>query len=149
MSCDWDLFCLDCNEAHGFDDLNHWDDTLALVAKHGPALADACAALLSLREACRVEETGAWRIELELNLRTYARVNLEWFVKHGRHRILPKDEYGRLLDECGKYYTCPACKTQKKCRRTTNHGGDCLDQRDPTPPAAPAVAEPDHRLHRE
>ncbi len=118
MSNYWDLWCLDCDERHGFDNMNRQNKNLAALAKHAAALA----ALLPLSEMQEVDL---------LVQSTYSggHVNLRWFAKHAGHRLAAKDECGREEDSCYEWFKCPACGTQKSCALLKGHPGEHAEKR--------------------
>lgn len=115
MSCDWSLHCLDCDETLRFNDLNHWDEQMSALAKSGPAIAAFAPVIEALYKAGASPTLHlAW---------SRAEIDFKWFVVHGSHRLVPIDEYGRCLDECGVIFTCGACQHEQKCRRKQKHEG--------------------------
>jgi len=126
MSCYWDLRCLDCEVDHGFDNLNHEDKLMMSLAKIGPQLADLAPVLETLRDAAYSDV----RLFLRYN---DAPVDFAWFAKHGRHRLMAVDEYGRCRDECGEHYTYCECKHRRMCRRPKGHDGLHDENREAVP----------------
>lgn len=121
MSCDWDLYCLDCKSYHGFDDTNHCVKEMRALATFGPQFQKVCTAW---KEALPTLYTAAvaW-FEPKIMLReSYGwHLNVEWWIAHGAHRLVPIDEYGHTDDECGEKYVCPACNETKYCTRAKGH----------------------------
>jgi len=106
MSCDWDVWCLDCEDAHGFSDANHERALMVALATVGPQLA-------ALAPTMRVLSGLPGYADPGLHLRhDRFRVDFEWFEKHGAHRLIARDEYGHNDDECGIYFVC----SRKLCR---------------------------------
>jgi hypothetical protein len=93
------------------------------LAKVGPQIADLAPVVRSLGEASYSDV----RLLLRYN---DASVDFEWFAKHGRHRLMAVDEYGRCFDECGECFTYCECKHQRKCHRPRNHDGLHAEKRD-------------------
>ena len=126
MSCDWDVYCLDCESSHGFQDTNHEDKLMRELCKIGPSLA-------RLREIWKpIEKLRNYAeplITLNSNRYGYA-LSLEWWETHGNHRLVARDEYGRNDDECAEQFTCPKCKHSKWCRRSKGHKGQHNEERD-------------------
>ncbi len=120
MSNYWDLWCLDCDERHGFDNLNRENKKLAALSRHAQAIAT----LLPLHNEPDVD--------LEVHARySDARIDIPWFAKHAGHRLAPKDEYGRQQDECGEYFSDCACGHRgKTCARPYKHDGSHSTDRD-------------------
>lgn len=129
MSCDYDVYCIDCDDAHGFRDANHEDRLMAGLCKLGPQIA-AVAPLMRAIDAIE----GAIYIDAHLHLQhdRYP-IDFAWFEVHGNHRLLVRDEYGRCTDECAEYYQCETCAHRKCCRRTKGHDGGHSDKRDESP----------------
>ena len=108
MSEDWNVHCLDCNATHTFQDANHEDQLMALICKHG----DAIAALDGL--------IGGGS---DIELRTHSgRIEPAWFKLHLGHRLVPISEYGALLDQCVEYVEC-ACGSMRRCTGKLDHEG--------------------------
>lgn len=38
MSRDWDVYCIDCDKEHGFDNANHRDGEMADLCANGPKI---------------------------------------------------------------------------------------------------------------
>ncbi len=113
MSCDWNVYCLNCREKHFFEDANHQDKLMWLLVRAAKEIA-------GLKELC---ENGDVRIET-----SFGGVDAEWFAKHAGHRLCPISEYGDLQLEqpctlCGKasrelrlvtfsweHLACPDCR---------------------------------------
>ena len=123
MSTHWDVYCIDCDDSHGFDDMNHRDNLMQSVARNGPAFKKAAEILLPAfadldtyaRPNVQVEDSGYGKS-----------LSLEWFAKHGDHHLVARNEYGQCLDECGAYFDCKMCDHphQLRCRRPVKHEGD-------------------------
>jgi hypothetical protein len=89
----WDVWCLDCNTGHGFDQANHEHAIMAGLAKSGPVLAPGGAVLRAL-------EGLPGHPEVRLFLRgDWLELDLEWFELHGSHRLAARDEYGHFDEE--------------------------------------------------
>lgn len=123
MSTDWDVWCLDCEKAHGFYDANHMSDLMIGLAKLGPALG---AFAKTMREIGSIQGSDP-SLPLQFDR---LRVNFEWFEVHGSHRLIARDEYGRCFDECGEHYSYCECKHQRRCRRPMKHEGLHAEERD-------------------
>src|SRR5437762_1565511 len=122
MSCDWDIICVDCNEEHGFSDLNHEDHAMQVIVRH----ADAIAAL------CGLEQDLERPIEfLQYRGRTIQPV---FFKKHQGHQLRPIDEYGRMLGDCTEWADCSACGGSHPCRLPENHAAEQPHRSDPVCP---------------
>jgi hypothetical protein len=81
LSTDWDVYCLDCDDSLGLDGTKSF--VLALI-RDAPALAELGESLKKLPD-------------LDID----RQIPLSWFALHGKHRLIAKDEYGHLDDECG------------------------------------------------
>lgn len=125
MSCDWDVWCLDCDEGHGFSDANHQRNLMAALAKLGPQLAKFAPTMRAIRAI-----EGAY-VDANLYV-THDRlpIDFDWFDRHVTHRLIARDEYGKNDDECGEYFACCACQHRRQCRRTKGHDGDHAPERD-------------------
>lgn len=125
MSCAWDLWCLDCEDGHGFDDSNHQDRLMVELAKLGPELAKFAPTFQKIREMPDAYTEPQFFLQFER-----LRVNFEWFAEHGNHRLIARDEYGRNIDECTEQFACPVCKHAERCRRPRGHAGEHAKERD-------------------
>ncbi len=129
MSCDYDVYCRTCKAALGMEECNHQSEEMAALVALAPALATLARAVAAFEMAektvpkstVEVRATAGWRDQ---------RFNLGWFVIHEGHALTVRDEYGKLIDECGAYYACEACKDQKNCKRTAGHAGNHGTKRD-------------------
>ena len=110
MSCDWDIKCVDCNEKHGFEDMNHDEPLMLVIIRH----ADAIAALHML-----VSDRDAYTVELAAG--RGRRVNITFFKKHQGHNLRPVDEYGRLSGNCSERVDCPTCGASHPCKLPEGH----------------------------
>ena len=132
MSTDYDVRCLDCGVDHGFYDANHERDLMMHVAKCGPELAAMAPLIAKLRAGVICGD-----VNLKLGYDRWP-VDFAWFEKHGSHRLIAVDEYGRCVDECGDYFACDACAHRKLCRRPKGHVGEHSEKRDPEMIAEPS-----------
>lgn len=114
MSTDWDVFCLDCREGHGFSDANHQDQLMRDLIANAPALA-ALGRSLALRPVDLLQVTLCG---------LYGGVHPEWFAAHEGHRLVPRSEYGDVDGACGKPVRC-ACGMQRPCVRDRDHRDEC------------------------
>lgn len=112
MSNDWDVRCVDCGVSHGFHDANHQEDLMLTLCANAAAIAG----LAPLLDAER------W---IELKVAHYGDVDVRWFARHASHKLVPVDEYGRLLGQCRKYVACSECSTQHHCKLDADHDGLC------------------------
>jgi len=110
MSCDWDIYCVDCGVSAGIGDANHEDDTMrALVS----AAAD-------LGRALRVICGGVDGLT-ELRVNGYY-VPANFFISHGNHKLRPLDEYGSFDTPCGQSFWCPKCGREVDCTEREHPG---------------------------
>jgi hypothetical protein len=115
LSTDWDVYCLDCDDSLGLDGTKSF--VLALI-RDAPALAELGESLKKLPD-------------LDIEISVYGRqIPLSWFVLHGKHRLIAKDEYGHLDDECGARFKCGRCDVDSYCKRARGHDGDHANRRD-------------------
>ena len=133
MSCDWDVYCLDCKKEHGFDDANHDDKLMRELSKIGPQLKKLCelmAPLVALRKPPLNLYVNP-SIVLNSNSDSHAHPLIaSWWIEHGDHRLIARDEYGRCDDECDFYFRCGECGSSKCCKRAKGHTGEHKDKRD-------------------
>lgn len=113
MSTDWDLYCCDCDEELGAP--SSWPDRYVVLSSAADLLAELA--------------PHANRADLIVEL-SRQQVNLDWFVKHRGHRLVPRNEYGQCFDECGKDFRCGSCGHSKRCRRKKDHEGEHSEKRD-------------------
>lgn len=111
VSCDWRIWCLDCEEENYFSDANHQEELMRKLIEQAPAIVAFAPALRALGGDVKFETY-------------YGSVDPDWFEKHAGHRLVPRDEYGRCLDECGTRTTCSACEHPDRCRLPTKHEGE-------------------------
>lgn len=123
MSTDWDVRCLDCAENHGFEDANHEVQLMVTVARSGRKLAQLAGVVRKIQESTHSD------VSLKLGL-DRLRVDLAWFEKHGTHRLIAVNEYGRCFDECGIYFSCGECHRDRQCHRPDGHEGEHSEERD-------------------
>lgn len=114
MSEDWNVHCLDCNETEHFNDANHRDDLMAALCRHAKAIA----ALAPL-----FKDPGNWLGALEFRT-SWGPVDVDWFVKHAGHRLVPISEYGGFMDQCPEYVDC-VCGRSQRCTLQPEHAPPC------------------------
>jgi hypothetical protein len=112
MSCDWNIFCLDCEETERFNDANHQVDLMRDIIKAAPGIAALAPYWKYLKNH-----------DVELNTH-YGHINVEFFAKHATHRLVPRSEYGEIDGTCAKDVRCP-CKRNHYCVLPKEHAGDC------------------------
>jgi hypothetical protein len=124
MSCDWDVYCLDCEAAHGFYDANHENELMRNLAKGGAAMKAAASAMLSIQR--RPYDLNLFEVKC-----SGYNVDLEWWAAHGEHKLCARDEYGAIDGQCYEMVTtCAKCKTRERCRLQTGHDGACAAEPD-------------------
>ena len=112
MSCDWDIKCVDCDEEHGFTDMNHAEDLMHVLVRH----ADAIAAF----HAAMSDRDMAYGVGLAMKY-PERQINTAFFKKHQGHHLRPVDEYGRLSGDCSERVTCPSCSASHPCKLPEGH----------------------------
>ena len=124
MSTDWDIFCTDCKERHGFDDCNHWEAEMLWLCKN----ADTIAGLVELVAGC----PGGSGISVGFPCGDrLKRIDADWFRKHLGHNLQPINEYGGFLEQCSLYAKCGTCDYDHKCSLQHGHAEPCLPRRSP------------------
>lgn len=114
MSCDWKIYCRDCDTAHYFNDANHQVDLMRSLIRHAPAIA----AMAPVIEESGIEVVTMW-----------GRINPEWFARHLGHDLVPQDEYGKCDDDCGRAFRCSEGEPHT-CLRENGHPPSCLTKRE-------------------
>lgn len=124
MSCDWDVYCVDCAQYLGVPDWNHADQS--------------CVSLIALRDELATMHELALKLhpEFEVRVSWYGckTIDLLFFVEHRGHKLAPIDECGRLLDECSQTFYCVACGNGETCRLPAGHDGEHAKIRPKTQP---------------
>jgi len=83
MSCDWNIYCKTCDSTHEFCDANHQRELMVVLIDNAVAITG----LNSLVNDRRIYSS------IELNT-SYGGVDIEWFVEHCKHELVPRNEYG-------------------------------------------------------
>lgn len=125
MSTNWDVWCLDCENGHGFFEAYHQDALMIGLAKMGPALGAFAKTMRAIKAIPDAYVDPYLALAYE-----QLKINLDWFEVHATHRLVARDEYGRCVDECGKTFTNCSCKTPHRCRRSEGHDGGCSEERE-------------------
>lgn len=115
MSTDWNVYCRTCDDVHSFSDANHMDRDMVALIRHAEDIA-ALAPLLA-------DEHVGHRIEFTLG--SYGTIDPAWFKAHLGHDLVPRDEYGRCLDQCSERWTCTFCKKAHWCTLKPGHEPPC------------------------
>lgn len=111
MSCEYFVECVDCDSRHELG-ANHGQALMRSLVLVAPAISDFAPAARNIFDG--------------LTLQTlYGRLDLAWFIEHGRHRLRVVDEYGRFDGDCPKRVRCVHCSTEKWCRLPLDHAGGC------------------------
>jgi hypothetical protein len=129
MSCDWDVYCLDCDSVAGIEDANREESLMRVLIKHAKAIGG----LLPLwddNSTYQDVELRVGRYDVELRVGRYD-LDPKWFAEHASHRLIPRNEYGECSHDCGERFTCGECGALKTCRRTKGHDGGHSEKRDP------------------
>jgi len=130
MSCDWDVYCLDCKKEYGFYDANHQDKLMRELARLGPHIKKICELMPALVALGDPPHNLYCNPQIVLDDGSRFRLTFGWWALHGDHRLVARDEYGRCDDECGEHFSCDSCGSSKCCRRAKGHDGDHKDKRD-------------------
>lgn len=120
MSCDWDVYCVDCKSHLGISDANHGLHYMETLVE----MADAIAGIGRAMDA--MAGRGA-SVDCDMSVGGY-RFDQRWFAAHVGHKLAPIDEYGRLSTQCAKWVTCGECKSQHRCTRDDGHEGACAGE---------------------
>ena len=123
MGTSYHLYCLDCQEEYDpFGGRNRDTHILQDILSAASKVAEVAPVLL------------AQRLELLDGSYLEGKLDLPWFIKHGNHRLRVRSEYGKCVDECGKYTKCSACGHEHyRCLRLVEHEGPCGPKRDDEP----------------
>jgi hypothetical protein len=113
MSTRWHIHCLDCDDGHHFENANRMESAMLALIKHRHAIA-------ALDPLARDQE-----FSLTFEIWGAGAIDTSWFVKHAGHHLRPKDEYGRLLGQCGEYVTCGECSSRHHCALEHGHEPPC------------------------
>lgn len=105
MSCDWDLYCIDCEDYLGLSDWNHGDEACLELWKSREQIAAGA-------EVESIQIRATWRDD---------RIDPAWFLKHKNHNVRPKNEYGQLYNQCGERIICNECGVTHFCILEKNH----------------------------
>ncbi len=57
-------------------------------------------------------------------------IDVRWFLEHRGHHLIPRDEYGVCLGECGSQRGFPRDGTDAICRRPAKHAGAHSERRE-------------------
>lgn len=117
MSTDWNIECMDCRDVLRFSDANHRSDLMQALIAHAPAIA----AFNEL--AC---DERIWTLDISTG---YGCLDTGWFKTHLGHRLVPVNEYGSYLDECGEEFKCSAGEIHR-CHRPKHDGDDHRQRRE-------------------
>jgi hypothetical protein len=112
VSCDWDIYCLDCDSLMGFSDANHAVNPMRSLCELGPAFA-------------KIDLSGHEDRDLRFGVEARGHgADLRWLIKHGAHRIKPRDEYGTIDGQCDRHFECNAGHGHH-CELDDGHAGAC------------------------
>ena len=96
MSCNWGVYCIDCDEDSGMN-VNHGKEIMRL-------LIDQREKLEPLGDLLAAE--GVWSLGLTVNGED---VVASFFGEHKGHRLTPQNEDGEFDTLCGKTFNCSIC----------------------------------------
>ena len=114
MSCDWHILCDTCGERYSFDDANHQENLmLAIIANAGAIAALAPLFHNEAWDGVLLARWNGWRIDVD------------WFVRHCGHKLVPIDEYGHRSNQCRKAQIVCAAGYAHNCGLTDGHEGAC------------------------
>lgn len=102
MSCDWDVYCVDCDDWCGISDANH---QVELVNK----IVGARAGFEILAEA------GFLYTELKFEGEYIP--NLAFFARHKGHTLRARNEYDEFDAPCPAKFFCSLCDAEVACER--------------------------------
>jgi hypothetical protein len=128
MSCDYCVYCVDCADCHD-EGSNHGDDIAAALIRLAPAIIQLAPHLAAFRKATDDERTASAEVCLTYGYQD-ARLDVGWFVLHAGHRLMVRNEYGGLSDECAEYFSCSGCRCKKRCLRSKGHTGEHSNARE-------------------
>lgn len=123
MSTDWNIYCRTCDEEHSFDDANHMEDDMAALIDCARSIADLAPLLANDRVGHKIEFT----------LGRHGSIDAAWFAAHLGHELVPRDEYGRCSDQCGKRVRCAGCRVSHLCTFKPGHEPPCGGSHDVAP----------------
>lgn len=108
MSCYWHIQCVTCNETLVFDNANHAERSMSEIIAHADVLA-------------RIPFGGDIHVRFDC-LDGY--IDTGWFAVHEGHKLIPIDEYGRLLTQCHGDVICKCCGARSACKGERGHEGE-------------------------
>lgn len=113
MSADYHIHCEACDERHPTETRRE-DDLLTLLSQRH-LLAELSEFADRLHDVSLKAEFGV--VDLD--------AALWWFLRHRGHRLVVRDEYGGLHDQCHQNIACGECGSRKRCGLKHGHEGDC------------------------
>lgn len=113
MSTYWDVYCVDCKEGLGLHG-NHAEAGANQIVQAAGALAD-------FHKACPGISIDPAQFDLYTER---GMVDPAWFAKHTGHRIVARNEYGAISNQCGSHETCTKCGHWFTCNRSPGHTGE-------------------------
>lgn len=100
MSCNWNVYCVDCSENAGMS-VNHGEATMRLLVDRRAVLE-----LLGHTFTDGKSLGSAWDLTLMLD---GVNIDVSFFLRHREHNIRPRNEYGEFDAPCGGIFDCPFC----------------------------------------
>ena len=109
---------MDCDKEHGFDNANHRDGEMADLCANGPKIKQLIILMRSIPSL-------QYRLTPE-NFQDYQSLDLDFWVEHGEHKLVPRSEYGDLLGRCSQRICCSKCGCgwHQRCALLPGHEGD-------------------------
>lgn len=118
MSCYWDIYCKTCDECLVDCNVNHGEEDLLRVCL------DVIPRLIGLAKLLPGLEVSLESLGVFSTCGNERFLRLGILIGHEDHVILPKNEYGAYVAECGESRKCPTCGGEVICRAKRGHPGD-------------------------
>jgi hypothetical protein len=113
MGTSYDLYCLDCKSEA--DVSAAWDPI------HDYSLTPALLVARSFRAMQPIVFDSGWQLLYE-----GVRIDINWLVEHGAHRLRIRSEYGEIQGTCAKSILCSHCSSDVGyCTLDIDHEGAC------------------------
>lgn len=98
MSCNWDVYCVDCDEHVGMS-VNHGEEFVRVLVRRREIFE-------SLGLAFEEEKFLLWDPIIKMG---GVYVDVDFFVKHRGHVLRPRNEYGEFDGMCKANFKCSSC----------------------------------------
>lgn len=121
MSTYWDVYCKTCNSHAdvGLGGVKNGEEPMIELIRNAPQVVSLANIKKSFHD---------WRTEMELKVQGHP-IDLDWFLTHGGHELVARDEYGGFSGQCGEYIRCGECNDKRRCGLAVNHEGKCVVSR--------------------